>query len=252
MAGIGDAVGGRQAGTCGGGGGGAVIALLRSAAGRGGGAMTPDPGLEQVRAYWEALRARVGDVPPRSSVGPRGIETALDRSFLIERIAPGHARFRLAGRRLCDLMGMEVAGMPLSALIVPGDRAQLSEILEAVFATPALADLLLAAPRSLGRPAIMGRMLLLPLRGLSGATDRALGCLAVEGAPGRSPRRLTLISRQLETLDADPGPLSGNAGHPAALPPVTASGLAEGAADFAPAPPPRGRPQLRVIRGDLD
>ena len=248
MAGIGDATDGRQMAR---GSGGAVIALLRG--GAGGGAMTPDPGLEQVRAYWEALRARAGDVPARAAIGPRGIETALDRSFLIERIAPGHARFRLAGRRLCDLMGMEVAGMPLSALIAPGDRAALAEVLEAVFATPALADLIVAAPRSLGRPAIMGRMLLMPLRGLSGATDRALGCLAVEGAAGRSPRRLTLISRRIEALAADPGPLAGGAGRPATLPPVAPPpGLAEGAADFAPAPPPRGRPKLRVIRGDRD
>ncbi|MCB2111761.1 MAG: PAS domain-containing protein, partial [Rhodobacteraceae bacterium] len=62
-----------------------------------------------VRAYWEALRAG-REVPYRSEIDPRGIESALEHTFVLERIAPRIARFRLAGVHLCDLMGMEVRG----------------------------------------------------------------------------------------------------------------------------------------------
>ncbi|MEM1421046.1 MAG: PAS domain-containing protein, partial [Pseudomonadota bacterium] len=57
------------------------------------------PGLSLVEAYWEGLRAgRL--VPRRADVDPRGIDQALEYSFILERIAPGMARFRLAGMHL--------------------------------------------------------------------------------------------------------------------------------------------------------
>ena len=65
--------------------------------------------LDLVEAYWTALRgARL--VPSRSEVDPRGIEAALDRAFVAERIAPGVARLRLAGAHLADLNGDGGAG----------------------------------------------------------------------------------------------------------------------------------------------
>ncbi len=74
--------------------------------------------LAEVRAYWEGLRV-AGDLPRRDQIDPRGIAGALENTFLLERVAPGIARFRLAGMQLHDLMGMDVRGMPLSA----ADRA---------------------------------------------------------------------------------------------------------------------------------
>ena len=75
--------------------------------------------IAQVEAYWEALRGtRI--VPKRSEIDPRGIEGALENAFIVERVAPGIARLRIAGSHLNDLMGMEVRGMPLTALFNPG------------------------------------------------------------------------------------------------------------------------------------
>ncbi len=96
--------------------------------------------LAQVEAYWEALRgSRL--MPNRADIDPRGIEQALEYSFIVERIAPGIARLRIAGSHLSDLMGMEVRGMPLTAFIAPGSRRQVSDTLEEVFETPAICTL---------------------------------------------------------------------------------------------------------------
>ncbi len=60
--------------------------------------------LSQVEAYWEGLR-QGRDVPMRSDIDPRGIEDALEYAFILERIAPGLARLRVAGSHLSDVMG---------------------------------------------------------------------------------------------------------------------------------------------------
>ena len=160
----------------------------------------PIPGvLQQIRAYWEALRDN-RRLPLRSAIDPRGLATALEQVFLIERIAPGHARFRLAGNLFHDLMGMDVRGMPLSVLLDPVARQRLQPALEDVFAEATALHLGLEAERGLGRPAISGRMLLLPLRGAGDEPMMALGVLAVTGAVGRAPRRFGISSLRNETI----------------------------------------------------
>ena len=52
--------------------------------------------VEKIRTYWESLRIE-GDIPLRAAVDPRGIEAALEFAFMVERVAPGVARLRLAG-----------------------------------------------------------------------------------------------------------------------------------------------------------
>lgn len=146
------------------------------------------PALAQVRGYWEALRRR-GALPRRADIDPQGIERALEFAFVAERIAPGHARLRLAGNHLCDLMGMDLRGMPLSTLFEPAARPALAALVERAFTGEEPAELQLASGRGLGRPPLAARMLLLPLRTESGAVARVLGALAAEGRIGRAPRR---------------------------------------------------------------
>ena len=147
--------------------------------------------LAEVRAYWEGLR-HGSALPRRDEIDPRGIAGALENTFLLERVAPGIARFRLAGMQLHDLMGMDVRGMPVSALIEPAGRNRIAEGLEAVFSGPGLLDLRLEGERGIGKPALAGRMLVLPLVSARGDVDLALGCLAFEGALGRAPRRFAI------------------------------------------------------------
>jgi hypothetical protein len=195
------------------------------------------PAVSEVRAYWEALRGgRL--VPLRSEIDPRGIERALEYAFVLERIAPQVARFRLAGLHLSELMGMEVRGMPLTAFFVPEARAQIAACAERVFRGPEIAELTLEAEGGLGRPALAAKLLILPLRSDLGDVSRALGCLASEGRVGRTPRRFRLAGSAMQPVAS--GRLPGKA---RPLP----AGLAEDAAPFDP-PAPGERPYLRLVR----
>ncbi|MGL6212109.1 MAG: PAS domain-containing protein [Paracoccaceae bacterium] len=201
--------------------------------------------LSEVRAYWEGLRDG-GALPRREQIDPRGIAGALEHVFLIERIAPGLARFRLAGMGVSDVMGMDVRGMPLSSLFEPAGRDKLTPALETVFRDSVALDLWLEAERGIGRPMLEARMLLLPLVSTRGQTDLALGCLALEGQVGRVPRRFAISAMLSETLVV--------ARKAVAVPlverrPVT--GFADAQQGFEPAPrPPRGKPHLRLVKSD--
>ena len=222
--------------------------------GTSGGGTARDGMLAEVRAYWEGLRDGA-TLPRRDRIDPRGIAGALENTFLLERVAPGVARFRLAGMQLHDLMGMDVRGMPLTALIEPLGRNRLSEAIEAVFATPGILDLALEGERGIGRLTLEGRMLLLPLTSSRGVSDLALGCLALKGALGRAPRRFAIagvlheaISRPVAAQPAGGSALAGRrnlagTGHDGA------TGLAEVGAHFIQAipRPPRGKPNLRLV-----
>lgn len=194
----------------------------------------PFPHLAQTRAYWEALR-RDGRLPRREEIDPRGLSGALEEVFLIERIAPGMARFRLAGMHLLDLMGMEVRGMPLSALFEPAARRRLSDALEAVFTVPSVLELWLEAERGIGKPPLTGRLILLPVTGSRDEPSLALGCLQSQGNIGRGPRRFAIAG-----LVREPLMVAGAA--PVARPEPQ---LAEPAAPYLP-PPPRQVPHLRL------
>ena len=198
------------------------------------------PAIAQVRAYWEALRAgRL--VPLRSEIDPRGIERALEFTFVLERVAPTVARFRLAGMHLNSLMGMEVRGMPLSALFTPTARASLAPALDEVFLGPRIAEFELIGEGGWGRPAIDAKLQILPLQSDLGDVTRALGCLVSEGRIGRAPRRFDIISCRMTDVVA---------GRQSALPaisrPAPVPGLAEPPAPFEGAPK-QGRGHLRLI-----
>lgn len=205
--------------------GGGVVAMRGAQRARG-----PFAVLDDVQRYWNALR---GDrlVPLRSEIDPRGIHGALDSAFIVERIATGIARFRLAGSFLVDLMGSEVRGMPLSVLFSADARDELAEAVEAVFSGPETLRLQVAGERGLARPTLRGEMILLPLKSDLGDVSRALGCLVTEGGIGRAPRRLSL--RAMERTDI----LQGRA-------------MALGGSDARPRlRPVPGAPHLSVVEG---
>lgn len=156
------------------------------------------PALSQLRGYWEDLR-NGQELPARKDIDPRGIERALEYAFVAERIAPGTARFRLAGMHLNDLMGMEVRGMPLTCFFEPAAREEVQEQIERAFSEPAAVELHLEAPGGLGRPARKAKMILLPLRGEGGQVLRVLGGLVAEGNIGRAPTRFTLTGVEAQS-----------------------------------------------------
>ncbi len=155
--------------------------------------------ISQVEAYWEALRG-AHLLPKRAQIDPRGIEAALEHAFILERIAPGIARMRVAGGHLSDLMGMEVRGMPLTSLFSPNARRQIADTLEDVFQTPATAMLHLTSPGGGGRAKLDARMVLLPLESDLGDVSRALGCLVSHGELGVAPRRFDVDKLIVRTI----------------------------------------------------
>ncbi|MEL6643647.1 MAG: PAS domain-containing protein [Pseudomonadota bacterium] len=174
-----------------------IIQLSAARAGR------DDPALRHVEQYWDGLReGRL--MPSRAEIDPRGLSPALDRAFILERIAPGLARFRVAGRKLSEAMGLQVNGLPLSTCFHADARDRLADLLEGVFSEPNVVRLSLSAPTGIGRPPFGGQMILLPLRDDLGGMSRALGCLVTVGQIGRTPRRFVIdgaVKRSLRDAD---------------------------------------------------
>lgn len=155
--------------------------------------------LQPIERHWDAARAgRI--VPSRSDIDPRQMSSVLEHAFILERLATGLARFRLAGSHVNDLVGLEVRGMPLSSIFTPDGRRVLSDALQAVFDEPATVRLLLECPAEFGRPEITGEMILLPLRSDLGDVTRILGGLVMHGDVGRRPRRLSIGGQTRQTL----------------------------------------------------
>lgn len=209
--------------------------------------------LAQVEAYWEALRgARL--MPFRSEIDPRGIEQALEHSFIVERIAPGIARLRIAGSHLSDLMGMEVRGMPLTAFFAPGSRRQVSDTLEEVFETPATCTLSLHSEKAPGMPPLTARMILMPLKSDLGDVSRLLGALVSVGDMGRSPRRFDVKGTSLRPIISDqalPKPLPSETSLPVQQPNIARiPGFAEPKPSFDSETPRSDAPYLRLVKPD--
>ncbi len=172
---------------------GKIVAMDRFDSGR---SLSP---IRQAEAYWTALLGD-SDIPMRSQIDPRGLENILEYTFILERIAPGLARFRLAGSHLTEIFGMEVRGMPLTALFEPSARDQVSRHLDAVFAAPAIAELSLESAGKLGRMRLQARMILLPLKSDLGDVSRALGVMVSDGAIGVTPRRFALTKDRVRPV----------------------------------------------------
>lgn len=202
--------------------------------------------IAQVDAYWQALR-KGNDIPKRSEIDPRGIEQALEHAFILERIAPGIARLRIAGSRLNDVMGMEVRGMPLTALFHAPHRRGIADILEEVFQRPATASLqLVSDDEGAGRPDLHARMTLLPLRSDLGDVSRILGCFVFQGEIGLAPRRFAITAQDVRPTAA-PATLRPMAPVHARKAPLVSTGFADPPAAFSHRKKPAGRPYLRLV-----
>lgn len=200
-----------------------------------------------VRAYWETLR-RGQLVPYRSEVDPRAIENTLPYAFIGEKVAPGHVRLRIAGTHLTDLMGMEVRGMPLSALFDPTARKELSERLEQVLDSPAAVTMTLTGDSGFRRPELTARLVLLPMRNDLGDISRVLGCLESSGRTGRTPRRFVISEVRQEKLRSAPTIPAKDTEVEAPHRPLT--GFREPRPVFKSAAPNPAAPWLRVVRDE--
>lgn len=204
-----------------------------------------DQGLiRDVESYWETLRTDA-DVPRRSQIDPRGLSGALDHAFLLERIGPGLARFRIAGLALRDLAGMDLRGLPISALFMGDARPRLQMDLERMFHGPAKLTLALRAPGGFRQDDLLARAMILPLRGDGNVErcDLALGCLELAGRTTAPPRRFHIDTARIMRIPR-PAPDCRSAAPGWVEPPATVSRN-----PLLDAPPLRraGAPLLRLV-----
>ena len=190
--------------------------------------------ITSLKTYWERLRA--GRIAPfRAEIDPREFEIALENMFIVERIAPGNMRIRLAGMKVCEMMGMEVRGMQPALFIAEEDRGRFDRLLDVVMAEPAVVELGLEAT---GRPApYRATMLLMPLRSDFGEINRVLGCMSGEGEYFQPPLAFSLREISINPIDVREEKEAKRA-----LP-----GFAEEQHGFVPA---AGGPKLRAIEGN--
>ncbi len=188
--------------------------------------------LRQAEAYWAALRSG-NNIPSRSQIDPRGLENMLSQTFILERVAPGIARFRLAGQRVNELAGMEVRGMPITAFFTIEARKTVSAALENMFEQPAIIEMELQSEATRTRGSRTARMILLPLRSDLGDVSRALGVMVSEGGASRVSQRFTVNSCDIRPVQVDAKTQSQKptkaprAPHPVAPQATTAKGFSE-------------------------
>jgi hypothetical protein len=161
--------------------------------------------LQELEQYWRDLRG-ARRIPVRSDVDPARIDSALPYAFILDRVAPGVGRLRVAGQKLSVFVGMDARGMPLTSFFSAEARDLVMRQTELVFSRPALVELPLVSYRSLGRPKLTGRMLLLPLLGPDGDVSRALGAIMMDGMIGRTPRRFDISEDEALRCEELPEP----------------------------------------------
>lgn len=190
-------------------------------------------------------------MPKRSEIDPRGIESALEHTFVLERIAPGMARIRIAGSHLSDLMGMEVRGMPLTSFITPPCRRQINDLLEDVCQRPATCEVRLNAETGVTKPHMDARLLLLPLKSDLGDVSRILGCLVAQGDIGHTPRRFDVVGAKIRSVTAPstlPAPVQPSPNRREA--PGRVERFADAPTAFKSHTPRADIPYLRVVKSD--
>lgn len=132
-------------------------------------------------AYWDQLRAGRA-APERSDLDPGAIRTLLGDVFLLELGGRQHHVVRLAGTRICALLGRELKARPFAELFAAADRQDIHALLDGVAqtSTPVVAGL--AGETQDGR-AIDLEMLVLPLRHRGRTQARLLGSILAGDLP---------------------------------------------------------------------
>ncbi len=132
-------------------------------------------------SYWDRLRG-TRSAPERVDIDPAAIRRILGETFIVEVDAASTYPFRLAGTRLCALMGHELRGSSFLETWAGADAAEARRLLAAVVDDSAAVVVGVEARSNQGHE-IELEMLLLPLRHRGKTHSRILGSLT----PAQSP-----------------------------------------------------------------
>ena len=165
--------------------------------------------LDDLARYWDELRGH-RMAPRRTDLNPSRFGAALEHMFILETVAGGPLRIRLAGTRLCDLMGMEPRGMPARAIFAERDQMRADDLLHEVVSHPAKIDIGLSVT-ALGGQIYEGGMILRPMTDDFGDITRVLGCLATDAPRHETELGLTIGTIRVDTLREGQMPKRGHA-----------------------------------------
>jgi hypothetical protein len=156
----------------------------------------------ELYAYWDRLRAG-RSAPDRSDLEPGAIRTLLGDVFLLELGGIERHLVRLAGTRICTLLGRELKDRPFAESFAPDEWHDLYALLDGVAETAVPAVAGVVGETADGR-ALDLELLVLPLKHRGRTHARLLGSLVSSEWPywaGTSPLvRFRLVSiRYLRT-----------------------------------------------------
>ena len=115
-----------------------------------------------LHAYWDRLRAGRA-APERGDLDPGAIRTLLGDVFLLEMDGQARHTVRLAGTRICTLLGHEWKGRPFDGPFPDGDRREIHKLLDGVCAAAAPVVAGVTGETADGRQIDL-ELLMLPLR----------------------------------------------------------------------------------------
>ncbi|WP_322888968.1 MULTISPECIES: PAS domain-containing protein [unclassified Yoonia] len=195
------------------------------------------PILQSLELYWQSLR-HSRHIPARNEIAPHMIDAALPHAFILQRVAPGVARMRVAGQRIHDLLRMDARGMPVSVLFAPDSRDRMRDLVETAFTQPAIVAASLLSAGQIFRPALPATIMMLPMRDERGEVSRVLGALVCDASPANRARRFDLVPDRTVRIDSLAITLASSQPAPAPLP-----------EPIAPQPqrPDMQRPALRLV-----
>jgi hypothetical protein len=189
--------------------------------------------------YWDGLRAG-RPCPYRAEVDPRDMAGDARHLFVIEDLAQGNMRFRLAGTALLDAFGYELRGMSARSIMEGRARESFIALISETLAEPGVGYARLLAPDG----ATVWEVVLLPLRDNFGKIVRLIGCLhPVNGysvESGDTPLRFTIDEMSIRQVEVTPDTVTGNA--------MPLAGFGEGQASFTGTP----KGGLTAIDGGLN
>src|SRR6202046_5228017 len=82
-------------------------------------------------AYWDDKRGGAR-APDRSEIEPGAVRELLGDIFVLSYDAAAHYPFRVAGTRVCALLGCDLKDLSFSALFAPEGRREIEEIIAVV------------------------------------------------------------------------------------------------------------------------
>jgi hypothetical protein len=161
------------------------------------------PSSRALHAYWDTLRAGRA-APERGELDPGAIRAILGDVMILEGGGLHRYAVRLAGTRICSLMGREMRARAFAEAFAPSDWPELYALLDATVAsaTPTVANVI---GETEDRRLLGLELLLLPLRHHGRTETRVLCSLAAHTRPYWATlmplARLRLGSARFENLD---------------------------------------------------